>query len=161
MSMDELMSRIADRVVAEGDCLLWTGAVSGGRPIMRTKGASTAVRKLIAIIKKQDRPDRVYPSSCNDPMCVAPKHAMAIPKVKHLGMAGKIGGSSGKRSMTAHLTRTDRKLDDSQVNDILNTTDTCGEAALRHGVSRSLISKVRTFKRQAVRSSPFAGLGAR
>lgn len=159
MTLEEIRVRIADRVVEEGECLLWTGAtVLGGRPYVTVEYKRAAIRTLIAKAKGIWREGHVNPSKCGNPLCVHEDHVASMPKAKHMQQLGKIGGRDPKRMATIQTgVHPGRKLSDSQVMEIRSSTDSVAEAAKRHGVSGALISRVRLHKTRK-HLNPFAGL---
>lgn len=159
MTLKEIMARIADRVVEEGECLIWTGATSSsGRPYVTKKGKQVAVRKLMAKAKSIWRKGHVNPSNCGNPLCVNPKHVASMTKSEHMKQLGRLGGTDPKRLATIQTgTHPGRKLSDAQVLEILASTDSGTQAAKRHGVSGSLIGRVRRFETRR-HLNPFARL---
>lgn len=86
---------IAERVVQEGDCLIWTGAVASpknnsmlpGTPLCRVAASrgkrpkTKCVRVACRLLEKRGEPvpsqQRLY-TSCENPRCVLPDHQMRI-----------------------------------------------------------------------------------
>ncbi len=159
MNLEEIRARTADRVVEEGECLLWTGAtVQGGRPYLTIGYKRIAVRTLIAKAKGIWREGHVNPSKCSNPLCVHEDHVASMPKAKHMQKLGAIGGRDPKRMATIQTgVHPGRKLSDAQILEIRTSTDSVAEAAKRHGVSGALISRVRLHKTRK-HLNPFAAL---
>lgn len=159
MTLEEIRDRIADRVVEEGECLIWTGAtVQGGRPYVTVDYKRVGVRTLMAQAKGIWREGHVNPSKCGNPLCVHEDHVASMPKAKHMQKLGRIGGRDPRRMATIQTgVHPGRKLSDSQVMEIRTSTDSISEAAKRHGVSGALISRVRLHKTRK-HLNPFAGL---
>ena len=153
------MERIADRVVEEGECLIWTGAtVQGGRPYLTVNYKRVSVRKLMAMAKGIWRNGDVNPTTCGNPLCVNPDHVASISKTKHMRQLGKLGGTDPKRlAMIQTMSHPNKKLTDAQILDIRRSTETTAAAAKRHGVSAALISRVRLYKTRK-HLNMFAGL---
>jgi len=157
--MDEILARISERYIEEGDCWIWTGAtVQGGRPYLTINYKRVAVRALMAKAKGIWQEGHVNPSKCGNPLCVNPDHVVSITKRQHMRQLGKIGGTDPKRLvMIQSMHHPLRKLDDSQVLEIRSSGESCASLAKQYGVSACLISRVRLHKTRR-HLNPFAGL---
>lgn len=162
-TLTKVMRLIEGRVVKNGDCLLWTGAtIAGSRPYVTINHERIPVRRLMAKAKKIYQPGDVTPSSCGNPLCVHPEHAMSIPKTEHMQMLGRIGGKDPKRLVTIKVRRHPlQKLEPPQIKEIRRSTEPAASLAQRFGVSKSLVSRVRRLEARQLLHNPFAGLGAR
>jgi len=157
--MDEILARISDRYVEEGECWIWTGAtVQGGRPYLTINGKRIAVRTLMARAKGIWFEGHVNPSKCGNPLCVNPDHVASMPKSRHMKLLGRIGGTDPKRLAKIQTTvHPGKKLTDAQVLEIRASAETSAALAKRYGVSACLVSRVRLHKTRK-HLNMFAGL---
>lgn len=71
-----LTGRVAAKTRREGDCLIWTGATSKGRPMMNVDGNTTTAQRAVYEAHHGPIPEgqRVYGTCSNAPACVALHH---------------------------------------------------------------------------------------
>lgn len=152
-----LIERVLAKSTQCGDCLLWKGAIGGGGryPLIHYDGQTMSVRLALwrAMGKKLARGHSIKPS-CGEEKCVAVEHLVS----KRYAAKKK---TPKARAAVAQVMRGKSKLNETVVAEIRASDETDEEIAARLGVSTFSVKDVRTYRRWAPLTTPFAGLGAR
>jgi hypothetical protein len=159
-TLESLMARTEE----VGDCKEWQGYFANASPGVKHGGKMTTVRKLIRILQGKERPPGTMTSvSCGNHRCVHPDHLIDRDATAHARvMASNVDYASPTR--TAKLQKKAeprRKISDEGVQAALGDPRTCQAVADAHGVSKSLISKIRrgqSHRQTNAAANPWAGL---
>lgn len=98
--------QVLDRCLEEGDCLIWTGARDGGRPVVEVPAADgrrrrVSVRLWLAVLAGDARAladaevrgrgaaQAFWVARCGEPGCVKPEHAARVVRDRHMAAAGR------------------------------------------------------------------------
>lgn len=157
---------IHDRCTRHGDCLLWDGnTTNSGYPKAHIDGKYRLVRRLL-LEKKIGRPlrsDEVAASKCDDPLCMDWSHI----KVMTIAARRKLTGASGKLSTLSkavNLAKAWRKRSEHTMQtaeSIRSDPRPSHKVAPEHGMSPSMVRKIRRNEAWKPYGSPVIGLGAR
>lgn len=149
-----------------GECRLWTGGkTEGGYPRMYNGERQVTVRRVLAGMKigRPLKPREMASCTCGEITCLEWDHIRVADISTIRAEAGAKGNYShptkGMRISMAR--RKDSKLNDQRVRDIRDSTDPSHIEAAKHGISPSMVRRVRAGDRWRDHASPFAGLGAR
>jgi hypothetical protein len=162
-----LLEKIRDKIVEEGDCWNWTGAVQtcGSVPTMNHKGKVGAVRRFILEDQGVELGKRLASYTCGNPQCVNPAHTAPISRrALQLRLVEEHGYASNpvRRKRLADNARKRAKITAEIAEQIRNGEGTQRERAERFGVSQSVVSRIVLGKGwRTYGGNPFAGLGAR
>lgn len=160
----ELM-KLVERTEEFGDCYLWTGSTTNqGYPTYSPFGCGCKlVRRAIFALNGGVLEPRVpIVTTCDEKLCINPAH-MSASTVSAVGKAaGKRGAWRGK-TRCAKIAATKRKTGKLTIEiarEIRMSNETGPVLAERHGVNRTLITKIRSGDAWKDYSNPFAGLMA-
>lgn len=98
--------QVLARTVEEGDCLIWQGAMDGGRPVLEVPDADgrrrrVSVRLWLAVlagdakaladaaVRGRGMPAAFWVARCGVAGCVNPAHARRVDKLAHMAAAGR------------------------------------------------------------------------
>ncbi len=147
-----------------GDCRLWRGYVGNGTPLVYDFASDkmVSVRRLIREILGQTvQTGNYYPSSCGDPLCVAPEHTISRTQRLHAKAMNRALSESPatEQIRRAKISTAKRLLSDEQISEIISSDEDGPTVAARLGVSRSTVSKYRRGERGVYRAAnPWAAL---
>jgi hypothetical protein len=154
MARRTLAERVLARSTQSGDCLIWKGAMAseGAVPAIWHEGRSVNVRNALwlAMGKRIGRGQTIK-AKCGEDLCVAPEHAQA----HHYR---SIVQSPAARANVAKAMRSRSPLTDDICDEIRSSEEPASVMASRHGVSKSAVLDVRTYRRWAPICGPFSGL---
>lgn len=165
--MNELIARIYTHVVEEGECWNWTGAMQtcGVSPVMRWKGKTNSVRRLIMLERGPNQPSMLATYTCTNPLCVHPEHvAWAIRRTIQRRTTAEQGHQSDllRCKKLADKARAKAKLTLELAAAVREAEGVQHEIAARFGISQATVSAIKTGKTwRTYGANPFAGLGAR
>lgn len=172
------LEQVLAKCVEEGDCLIWTGAMGNGRPVLEVRDAQgerrrLAVRLWLAVLAGDARAladlavrghgahQAFYVARCGVPGCVKPEHAVRRSMAQHMAQAGlALAANGAARAVAAQkISRVARErrgvLSPEQVAQLPALVEQLGTqsaAAAVLGVSQQAVSVlVRRLQRQAVR----------
>lgn len=156
---------IHDRTEEFGDCLIWTGASGeGGSPSHKPSGKPcTQVRRTAwhlagnVLIARQP----LVPT-CRDKRCINPAHTKQSTTAKVAQDAASRGMFSTlkRRAAIAAGSKHRRKLSDEGLADIKASTESGPVLAARHGVNRSLVTRIRANAARIDYKNPYLALMA-
>jgi transcriptional regulator with XRE-family HTH domain len=140
------IARFREKIDAKGsdDCWNWSGAVNNkGYGRFKIKKVDYYAHRIASYLARDVDPASLCICHvCDNPRCCNPKHLfLGTPADNNRDCADKGRRARGARHWNAKLT-------ESQVRGILASAETCDALALRHGVSRSQISRIRRGERQ-------------
>ena len=166
--MSELILRITTHVMEDGECWSWTGALQscGATPVMRWKGQTHAVRRLILVERGPIPRNKMLATyTCGNPLCVHPDHtAWALRKTVQLRTKQERGhlSKATRNKKIADKARQNGKLTLELAEQVRQAEGNQYEIAARFGVSQATVSSIKLGKTwRAYEANPFAGLGAR
>lgn len=149
-----------------GDCLLWRGYLCNKAPQVHHEGGMIAVRKLILMLRGVEIFGSYFPSNCGEPSCVCEDHI--IQRTQHQqakAMAKKSSTGIGKIKRVTAIKKWRRenpiKLTMEQARKIRYDPRPAPAVAAEEGISKSMVSKIRSGRYWVETSNPFAGLGGR
>ncbi len=144
----------------DGDCLIWTGRLSGSSGHPKWKKSHTVRRLMWEMQVGPLKAGQLMTVTCGNPKCIQhlaitnraeiARKTNADPRVKAI-----------KRIKSSAIARKTAKLSIEKAREIRNSEMTGKALAVVYGVSEDLISKVRHHKAWPEPINPFAGLGAR
>jgi hypothetical protein len=164
---ERILAVVERRCEEDGDCLLWTGAVSScGAPVMTFtndlgKKPTLQMRRKVweARTGKKIPKGRYVTYTCNNPKCL-----------EHLELTTRAEITSrywtrpdSRARLTAAATRVGRtraKASMEVAREIRASSETLEVLAARYGISISLVSLIRRGERWKEERNPFAGLVA-
>lgn len=148
-----------------GECRVWNGYYgNAGTPQVCHEGGMVSVRKLIVELEGKPINGKYFAVNCDTCGCIEPKHIVQrYPTVHYKAMAKKAHEGTAatyrkKRVTIARRSRPDTKLDLEKVREIRASEESSPILAEKYGVSRSLISRIRSGKQWRDEANPFAGL---
>lgn len=165
--MNITIQAIKDRTEEVGECWIWQQGTTNGYPSMKVKGCGCKlVRRIVVELDgRPAAPRQPVIVSCEEPLCVNPKHLQRSSIKAVAKQAAKKGVWSGKarcaKIAAAKRAAPGAKLTMEQAREIRLSEETGPVLAERYGVNRSLIKSIRAGRAWKDYSSPFAGLGAR
>jgi len=146
-----LFQRIALECEEIGNCWIWAGRMSGDKnpvPLIRVDGKSVSVRRVV-LAEKGVAMARCQPSraTCGNPLCVAPRHAVASSRSeinKAAWKAGRFQPLSRSAKISAYQ-RSKSKIGSMEVARAIRANvenETRSAQARRHGVTLRVISMI-------------------
>jgi len=159
------MMKLIERTEEFGDCHLWTGSTTDqGYPTYKPFGCNCAlVRRAMFQLNGGVLVPRVpIVTTCGEKLCINPAHLKAS-TVSAVGKeAGNRGGWKSKTrcAKIATAKRKTGKLTMEIAREIRMSNETGPVLAARHGIHRSLVTKIRSGDAWKDYSNPFAGLMA-
>lgn len=143
-TLESLMARTEE----EGDCLMWTGFMQGGKvPMVSHKGRMVSVRKLVHYLSgKRTHSGGYWHTRCGCKECVAPDHIVWLSSVQNarrmneLLFADPVKLAVRNAKLGAHH----RRLTDEQITEVRNSSESHVAMAARMGVSVQTIKKYRS-----------------
>lgn len=154
-----LFTRLMEKTVEEGDCLIWTGCCANGKwPQWNIDYNPTPVRRTLwEATHERNAASLEVGTSCETPKCVHPDHLVARTRSKR--MQG-IPLSRQNIARVAAGRRRKSKLNIEIVREI-RASEECGTVIeARHGLKPGYASRIRRGKVWKDHASPFAGLVA-
>lgn len=160
-AMVELNMLIEGRLVEEGDCLIWTGAVSdSGNPRVWVDGSSDVLRRTLwTAMNGEPEPDDRIGVRCRVARCVEPSHLIKQQRTDELKGVKRTEAFKAKVATAvraAKATLTQEQVDMIRASP-LNNVELARQMNRRH----QTIARVRTHDIWKSYVNPFAGLGAR
>lgn len=173
MSIDQLEPEqrefvlfVREKCTEVGDCLIWTGRkTDSGYPRMTRDGREFIVRREMAAMKigRALTPREMATCTCGERACLEWDH-IAVQDIQRVrqqtGAKGKYSTPS-KGIRLAIARRQGAKIDMETVKAIRASQDASHVEAAKHGISSSMVRRIRSHQKWRDYSSPFAGLGAR
>lgn len=166
--MSELIDIITARVVEDGDCWNWTGALQscGATPTMNYKRKVGAVRRFILLDKGPAPIGKMLATyTCGNPLCVKPEHTAWVNRKAVQQRTTKERGHQNdvlRCKKLADKARQNGKLTHEQALEVREAEGNQYEIAARFGISQSTVSAIKLGKTwRSYGGNPFAGLGAR
>ena len=165
--MTELIQRVSGRVIEDGGCWNWQGALQscGAVPTMQWKGKTGAVRRFV-LLDKGWAPNKglVATYTCGNPLCVHPDHlGWASRKTLQVRIVANLkyhlDPMRNKRLADSARGRAKLSLDIAQ--EVRDADGSQRAVAAKFGISQATVSSIKLGKTWRSYSSPFAGLGAK
>lgn len=165
-----LLTRIHSKIIEDGDCWRWTGAVqkTGNTPTMQWMGRVGNVRRFILLESGPQRKNYLASNSCGHAWCVKPEHVIseARRKIVKKSLAAMPLSDKLMRSLrmakTIHEGRGRSKLTIEQARQIRVDDRRRDVIAAAYGVVPQTISRIRNGKSWAeindASVNPFAQL---
>lgn len=157
-----LLNRVAGHYDDE-DCWPWAGSLVQGAPCLSWKSKKLYAKRVMwAIDRKKPVPANLcVVNSCDDPMCINPRHLKVATKQQVIQATAKTGklNPPGFAAKIAAMKRAKSKLSDEAVAAIKTGTDHPKDAAAKHGCSVAYVYMLRrNLWRNDYRANPFSGL---
>lgn len=154
---DWLLARVRDN---EEGCLIWTRYSQDGNPRANFADAIPKnVRRVVweSLTGKEPRKGTIIKTCCGTLNCVEPSHLVQRPASTR---------TKGRKQTVVHRAAMAKALRAKSkisgvIDEIRNSDLSQTEEAKRHGISQSMVSKIKLGKSWQDYSSPFAGLGGR
>lgn len=157
-----LFERILAKVVEDGGCLIWVGATARKCPVIRHRGRTCSVRRLMyEATTGRNVPEGVVPSSrCRNTACVSPDCLM-LPTLSELRMIDAQRGvyshpESNLKRRRAALSAA--KFSDELVQQARSFEGTCAQASAATGISLSHVKKIRLGQARVPMTNVWRGL---
>lgn len=137
------------RTVDEGDCWIWKGALSSsGQPSLWLHGghkfsAGGAIKFLLT--GEKPTPGFVWAPMCRSALCVNPAHRKEMTVLEHRRWS-RTDRTLAQRIVYAKLKQQASRIDWNIVHEIRASSQTHEQLAEKHGLSISMISKIRRGK---------------
>lgn len=163
--MNAEIERIRLKCIECGECWMWQGATDGGRtPVMRGPGrVLISVRRRVLILSGIDVTGKLAVSTCEEYLCVAPKHAAAWTRKRLQQRSAKTtryGKSVSRMAKIAEKRRESAKLSMEIATQIRNDTGSQRERAKKYGICQSTVSAIDRGLIWKDYSNPFSALVA-
>lgn len=164
--MSELIERIRSRIVEEGDCWNWTGAMQscGVSPVMNWKRKIGSVRRFILYERGGNQPRLIATYNCGNPMCVNPEHTVWTTRGKvqrRTTVEQSYQNNVIRRKKLSDKARAKGKLTLELATEIRTLDGNQHQIAAQYGISQATVSAIKRGKTwQSYGGNPFAGLGA-
>lgn len=158
---------ILDRTIEEGECLIWQGATGeSGHPIYRPIGCGpcTLVRRDVFRLAGGELAARVpIDTTCGERRCLNAAHLISSTVTKIARKAAKQGAWSALPRVVKMAATKQKagKLTMDAAREIRQSGESCPVLALRYGVGKSLIGRIKRGVAWKDYSNPWAGLGGR
>lgn len=159
------LETIHARCVEVGDCWEWLGAMSHGRPTIRSEGRKVvSLRAYIAHDIQGIAPEagKYVTFNCGNPACVNPEHLSSVNRSALMKMTAKRTGYGMRPERRAKLSKkaTERygKLTPEQVNAIRLMDGTIRGIARETGITFDVVRKIRNGTTYRTQGNPWAGL---
>lgn len=149
------------RTVEVGDCNEWLGYIANDTPQVSHGGKMMTVRRLMHELQGKSADGYYLSTSCGNPRCVSPEHAIVRTSAAHLKLMNRRVDHGGLLRVIKlqNGAKWRRKLTDEQVQQIRNDPRPSRAVAAEHGVSKGLVCLIRAGKaHRAISANPFAGL---
>lgn len=158
---------VRERCEEVGECWIWQRATDGlGYPIMKVDGAMRLVRRVVVQASGRVlQPRQPVGVRCDDRLCVHPEHVYPS-SVRAIAKKAAKQGAFSKPTRGAKIAKAKRasskaKLTLEQAREIRASSDSGPVLALRYGVNKSLINRIRSGDAwRDYTGNPFAGLVA-
>lgn len=138
---DTVLKTIMDRSIQQGDCLIWTGSLSGGYGRIGYKGNLYLVHRLVYTLTYGNT-DLLVLHTCDNPPCWNIEHLYVGTDQDNANdrcVRGRQGSAPGNKNSQAKLT-------EDEVRQIILEYKpfyiTCKQLATKFNVSASAISKI-------------------
>lgn len=158
-----LLARIMASSAADGDCLIWHGAVTrSGQPVINFRCACRYVRGLLHEIHNDaaPRPGLVLVPYCRNKRCIS-QHCMRAMTIKAMRQLDARRGVYTRADVNAKRLNAARKrvsIPDEVVQRVRDFEGTPAEAAQATGVSLSYAKAIRSGRARAPLGNPWKGL---
>jgi hypothetical protein len=163
--MTSIYEKVKAKCHDDAGCMVWTGACCNKCPSIRIGNKTVLVRRVLWEEENGKIPaGHVTHMKCGTPGCVAPEHIRIMKHStlsKELGAAGVLSGKARSAKIASTKRAKSEKITSEIAMEIRGSADPARVAAVKYGVSPSLIGKIRRNEAWADFASPFAGLGAR
>lgn len=153
-----------------GECWIWQGCVgSSGYPIMKVEGAPCQTVRRVAYRLKEGALNLAYRqpviTTCKEKLCVNPDHLKASSNKevsKLAGAAGRMSGVTKGAKIAKDKRENASKLPGGmETARIIRMSDETGPVlALRYGIDKSLVNRIKNGQSWKDYSNPFMGLMA-
>lgn len=157
-----LLNRVAGHYDDE-DCWPWAGALVRGVPCLNWKNAKLYAKRVMwSLDRKKPVPAGLcIVNSCDDRMCINPRHLKTATRSylkRELAKTGKLNPPGFAAKISA-IKRAKSKLTDEAVQDIRTSGDKPQDAAKKHGCSVAYVHMLRRNEwRKDYKPNPFSGL---
>lgn len=162
----DIASYVAGRVVEDGGCLRWLGALSNRHPRGTFQGKRFLVRRALFELEHGPiPPGKVLRCSCEIRGCVNLQHATLTTRqavAQECGALGLMGGvvRSARIAATKRM-GPQAKVTQADVEEIRRSDEIGSVVAARFGITQSTVSKYRLHKsRRDIAGNPWAALQA-
>jgi len=155
-----IFTRLIEKTVEEGDCLIWTGCCANGKwPQWNIDYRPTPVRRTLwEQVHERSAKRLEVGTSCGTPKCVHPDHLVARSRSQR--MKG-IPLSPANVARVALGRRRKSKLNIDLVRQIRASDEPGNVVEERLGLKAGYASRIRSGRVWRDHASPFAGLGER
>ena len=162
----DVAAYIAARVVDDGGCLRWTGAVAAySHPTMRLPdGKQALIRRLVVEMDSGPIPaGKIVRCTCETPRCVA-RGCLVVTTFRRVALECGANGLMSGPVRSARIAATKRKGRQAKIGQddarAIRASDEPGTVlAQRYGISASTVSKIRAGKvRREFAGNPWAAL---
>lgn len=154
------IEKIHARCIEDGDCLIWQGSTNGAG---HCKIANGSGRRIVwQHAKGLLKPGQLLTVTCGQPKCLNPEHLAITSKAEVARINGANPATRAKRvASLERYKRANSAVINMEIARKIRIDPRMGiELAVEFGVSKSLVSRVRTHKAWRERSV-FSSLGAR
>lgn len=163
--MKGTIAAIRARCEVEGDCWEWTGATDGSAPVLRIDGTRRLqpVRRVVLQLSGKPVHGLYAICSCRNPMCVSPKHTVAITRSELQYLIAKETQYGPRITRRAAIAAAKRKASDTVL-----TVDTVAEmrasglstraAAARFGCGQTSAADAMAGRSWQDYRAPFTGM---
>jgi hypothetical protein len=168
VTLEELIARVRAKVIEEGDCWVWQGAVSGVQrelPQMTVRENGRRTNRSVRRMLKEKaagyvRHDRLVTTSCRTFGCVNPDHLVEITVGGRNRRAAKDGHYADPVRRAKIAAKARARLSDLTPDVVakIREAGSASEAARLYGVTKSNAVKIRAHETWREYTSPFAGL---
>lgn len=154
------------RVRVDGDCLVWTGAISNGHPSCKVNGRQSTVRRRQHELLHGPIPaGKVLRMTCGNKLCVRDAHCKVATRQQVAKECGALGLMSGllRTARIAEVKRasSQAKITQADAQAIRRSEEPASAVAARYGLSASSIHRIRRGEvRREFAGNVWAGLGA-
>lgn len=139
--------RIKAMIVEEGNCWLWTGSNTGGRPAINMKQEDGSwrnenVRKVLFDELGKDTQGKYLIPQCGDKLCVNPSHIIMLTKREHLKRANAKISTITRRLASANTLKQNHKVNQQIANEIRLSNLPRKELASIYGIARRTVDDI-------------------
>lgn len=161
--LDLVLSRVLPRVVFDGDCWIWQGALqaSGQVPSMRWGNSVINVRRLLLLAQGRKIDGLVVTYTCGHRLCVQPDHIQVMTRKSLQRRTAREMPLASQLARNVKLSARERArsvLTPEMVEQIRLSSETGVALAPRYGVTPSAINDIKAGRTWRDYGNPFLGL---
>lgn len=165
MTLIEILARLRQYTVEDGDCQRWTGACCNGHPAISVHSKTVLTRRALWEAEHGPIPaGKIIKCACGTPKCVSLEH-LSLTTRKALAQADGVLGKMSGTVRSAKIAATKRAGRQAKITQEIaceiRVSDAVGSHLARQfNLSESTVSRIRRNQTWRDYGTPWQGLGA-